>query len=102
MNEVKAQRDAMKAEKEAECVKSEQLQAEVNTLHAELEAAKAALGPGLGDGVITTRPPPPHAKLWADEAVALERAIEVHRPHALLQPMHIYAVFLLGFAKGKL
>ena len=102
LNDHQAQRDAMKAEAEAEHAKCEQLQAEVTALKAELEAAKDAQGPpGLGDGVITTRPPPPHAKLWADEAVALERAAEAHRRHALLQPLHIYTVFLLGFAKGR-
>ena len=66
----------------------ERQRAQICDMQAEAERAKASMDN------------PPQGKLWADEALALERADEAER-RALLLPSHMLALLVLGWVKGS-
>ena len=82
------QREALHAEVARLQRECERQRAQICDMQAEAERATASIDN------------PPQGKLWADEALALERADEAKR-RALLLPSHMLALLVLGWIKGS-
>jgi hypothetical protein len=76
----------------------------IGALQAKLEAQRELTRSLQAERARQPQEPPPwqhplQGKLWADEALALERAAAARR-QALLVPLQMYALLVMGFVKG--